>query len=67
MGRAKKMWIKGATQNKGGLHRALHIPQGEKIPQAKIEKAEHSSNGKLRREANLAETLEHLPRHHGPK
>jgi hypothetical protein len=49
-------WIAGATKNKGGLHRALHIPEGEKIPAKKVAKAAHAS-GKLGKEARLAQTL----------
>ncbi len=54
---AKKNWIKGATENKGGLHRSLGVPEGEKIPAKKLAKAEHSSNPKVRKQANLAKTL----------
>ena len=50
-------WIQGAIKRPGALHRALNIPQGQKIPEKKIEKAEHSGNERLRREANLAQTL----------
>lgn len=50
-------WIQGAIKHPGKLHRALHVPQGEKIPAKKIEKASHSKNMTLRREANLAKTL----------
>jgi hypothetical protein len=57
MGRAKKNWIKGAIKNKGSLHRSLGVPQGQKIPEAKIKKAEHSKNPTLRKRAHLAETL----------
>ena len=42
------------------LHKALHVKPGEKIPGAKLEKAEHSKNPKLRKEANLAKTLKKL-------
>lgn len=31
----KKKWIAEAVQNKGGLHRALKVPAGEKIPAKK--------------------------------
>lgn len=56
-GQPKKKWVKKAFENnKGALHKALHVPQGKKIPLSKIHKAEHSSNPKLRKEANLAET-----------
>ena len=50
-------WIAGAIGKKGALHKALHVPQGEKIPQKKLEKAEASSNPKLAKRARLAETL----------
>lgn len=50
-------WIAGATQNKGALHRALGVPQGEKIPASKLEKAEHSKNPTMRKRAALAKTL----------
>jgi hypothetical protein len=53
-------WIAGATQNKGVLHRSLGVPEGKKIPKAKIEAATHSDNPKLRKRAFLAETLAHM-------
>ncbi len=52
-----KNWIAGATKNKGALHRALHVPMGEKIPAKKIEKAMHSDNPMMRKRAQLAKTL----------
>lgn len=42
--------------SEGGLHRSLGIPEGEKIGAARIEAATHSSNPKVRRQANLAKT-----------
>jgi hypothetical protein len=63
MGRAKKMWVQNAfSKNKGALHRALKVPEGKKIPEGKLERAEHSSNSKLRKRAQLAETARHF--HH---
>ena len=53
---ATKNWIAGATKNKGALHRALGVPQGEKIPEGKLKKAA-SAGGKLGKQARLAETL----------
>jgi hypothetical protein len=50
-------WIAEATKNKGALHRALGVPQGEKIPAAKLNKAAHSSNPKMAKRAQLAKTL----------
>lgn len=50
-------WIAGAIKHKGSLHKALHVPMGEKIPEKKLTKAEHSSNPSLKRKAVLAKTL----------
>ena len=49
-------WIAGATKNKGGLHRSLGVPAGEKIPAKKVAAAAKKS-GKVGKEARLAETL----------
>jgi hypothetical protein len=45
------------------LHKSLGVPEGEKIPAKKLEKAENSSNPKLAKRARLAETLKKM--HHG--
>ena len=50
-------WIQGAIKHPGALHKALHVPKGEKIPEKKLEKAEHSNNPHLAKKARLAETL----------
>jgi len=50
-------WIKGAIKHPGKLHRELGVAQGKKIPAKKLEKAEHSKNPTIRKEANLAKTL----------
>jgi hypothetical protein len=52
-------WIQKAVNpaNKGNLHKALHVAQGEKIPKAKIEKATHSKNPKLRHMAQFAKNV----------
>ena len=55
-------WIQGAIKHKGALHKALGVPKGEKIPEKKLEKAEHSSNPKLAKRARLAETLKRFNR-----
>jgi len=53
-------WIgKAVDANKGGLHRSLGVPVGQKIPQAKIEAAE-AKGGKVAKQARLAETLSKL-------
>lgn len=53
---AGKNWIKEATKNKGGLHRSLGVPEGEKIPAAKIAAAA-KRGGKVGKQAKLAQTL----------
>ena len=53
----KKNWIKGAIKHPGSLRKELKVPEGKKIPEAKLEKAEHSKNSLTRKRANLAETL----------
>ena len=52
-------WIQKAVNpaNKGGLHKALHVAQGEKIPKAKIAKATHSKNPHLRHMAQFAKNV----------
>ena len=42
---------------KGGLHRALGVPEGEKSPAAKVEAARHSKNSHVRHMANFAHTM----------
>lgn len=48
------MTIKIKPSHKGNLHKALGIPAGQKIPLSKEEKAAHSKNPTLRREAQFA-------------
>lgn len=50
-------WISGAIKGPGALHRALGVPEGEKIPAKKLNRAAHSDNPRLRRQAALAKTL----------
>lgn len=56
----KKHWIKGAIKHKGALHKTLGVPEGKKISEKKLEKAEHSKNPTTRKRAQLAETLKHM-------
>lgn len=42
---------------KGGLHEALHIPQDQKIPADRLEKAKNSSNPHVVKMANMAATM----------
>jgi hypothetical protein len=44
--------------NKGGLHRALGVKEGEPIPASKLEAAKHSSNEHVMHMANFASTME---------
>lgn len=53
-------WIKDAIRRPGALHRALHVPEGEKIPAKKLAKASHSDSPRLRKEVALAKTLKKL-------
>ena len=52
-------WIQKAINpaHKGDLHKALHVAPGEKIPKAKINKATHSKNPKLRHMAQFAKNV----------
>jgi hypothetical protein len=43
--------------NKGGLHRALGVPEGEKIPESKLEAAKNSKNSHVQHMANFAATM----------
>lgn len=52
-----KKWIQGAIEHPGALRKELHVKKGEKIPAAKLKKAEESKNPTLRKRAVLAETL----------
>lgn len=45
---------------KGALHRALGVPEGQKLGQARIKAALHSKNPETRREAASAEGLTHM-------
>ena len=50
-------WIQKAIKHPGALHKALGVPEGQKISAGKLEKASNSSNPTLRRRSNLAKTL----------
>lgn len=51
-----KNWIKGAIKKPGQLHRDLGVPQGQKIPQAMIDKAA-KGKGKTAQRARFAKEL----------
>ena len=48
---------------KGALHKMLHVPEGEKIGHARMEKAAHSKNPTLRKRAISGLGLSSM--HHG--
>lgn len=50
-------WMAGAVKHPGALHRQLGVPQGQKIPAAKLAAAAHSSNPTERKRAQLAQTF----------
>lgn len=54
---AKEKWIQDAIKKPGALHKSLGVPEGKKIPEAKLKKAEHSKNPTTAKRARLAETL----------
>ena len=53
-------WIAGAVKHPGALHKELHVPEGKKIPEKKLKKAEHSKNPVEAKRAHLAETLKDM-------
>ena len=53
----ERKWIQGAIKNKGSLHRALHVPEGKKIPAKKLAKAAKSKSPLMRKRVALAKTL----------
>lgn len=55
----RENWIQGAIKKPGALHKALGVPQGEKIPAAKLAAAAEKG-GKLGARARLAMTLKKL-------
>ena len=54
-----KHWIAGAIKHPGALHKELGVPEGEKIPQSKLNAAA-KKGGKEGERARLAKTLEKM-------
>lgn len=52
--------------HKGALHKALKVPEGEKIPASKMKKGAHSKSAKVRREVASAKGLKAM-HHKKPK
>ena len=53
---ATKNWIQNAIKKPGALHKELGVPEGKKIPSAKLAAAAKKP-GKVGKRARLAETL----------
>jgi len=49
------MAIEIKKSHEGLLHKRLHVPEGQPIPEAKIKRAEHSNDPSLRKEAQFAD------------
>lgn len=56
---AKEKWIQDMHMKKGALHKELGVPEGKKIPEKKLKKAE-KAGGKEGKRARLAVTLKGL-------
>lgn len=52
-----KKFIQKAIKNPGGLHRALGVPEGKKIPAGKMAEAMKSKSEHVRKMAQFAKTL----------
>jgi len=61
------MSINIKPSHKGKLHERLHIPQGQPIPESRLEEAENSSDPSLRKEAQFAENAKHFKHKRGKK
>lgn len=53
-------WIAKAIKHPGKLHKELGVPEGKKIPEKKLKKAEKSKNPTIKKEVTLAKTLKKL-------
>jgi hypothetical protein len=58
-----KKWIQKAIKHPGALHKQLGIPEGEKIPAAKLNAAAEKG-GTLGKRARLAQTLGKMHHRH---
>lgn len=55
---AKKWMKKAFPKNKGGLHKALDVPEGEKIPAGKLSKALQSKDPHVKKMAQAAKNAQ---------
>lgn len=53
-------WIQDAVKKPGDLHKKLDVPEGEKIPESKIEHAEETGDKDLKEKAQFAENVKGL-------
>jgi len=51
-----KRWME--KLKKGGLHRALGVPEGQPIPESKMKKAAHSRSGHVKKMVQAAKNME---------
>ena len=56
---AKEKWIQKIGMKKGALHKDLGVPQGQKIPEKKLNDAA-KQGGKVGQRARLAQTLKKM-------
>ena len=57
---SKEKFIQGAIKKPGALRKTLHVKEGQKIPEKKLQKALHSKNKLTKKRAVLAETLKKM-------
>jgi len=55
-----KHFIQEAIKHPGALHRSLGVPEGQKIPAAKLTAAAHSNNPTTKKRAVFARFLKGL-------
>jgi hypothetical protein len=55
-------FIQKAIKHPGALRKKLGVKEGHNIPEANLEKAEHSKNPTTRKQAALAKTLRKIGR-----
>jgi hypothetical protein len=57
-------WMQSLNIKKGGLHKSLGVPMGQKIPKKKIDVAA-KKGGKIGAQARLAEVFRKANKHKG--
>lgn len=60
MERRPNKWIDKAIKHPGALRESLHVKEGDKIPEAKLDKALKSKNPTTVKRANMSKTLRGL-------